>query len=214
MKRLFGILVSILGLVVSAPVIAFAGFLIWFQDFKSPFYLSERVGKDGKLFRMIKLRSMVVGADRQGASSTSADDVRITKIGHLIRKFKIDELPQLFNVLKGDMSIVGPRPNVMKNGVELYTPEEMRLLSVRPGITDIASIVYSNEAEILKGSKDPDGDYNRLIRPGKSRLGLYYVENCSIAIDWVIMLITIVSLFSRQGALQVLEKIIPSQYQQ
>lgn len=214
MKRLFDILVSILGLVVSAPVIAFAGFLIWFQDFKSPFYLSERVGKDGKLFRMIKLRSMVVGADRQGASSTSADDVRITKIGHLIRKFKIDELPQLFNVLKGDMSIVGPRPNVMKNGVELYTPEEMRLLSVRPGITDIASIVYSNEAEILKGSKDPDGDYNRLIRPGKSRLGLYYVENCSIAIDWVIMLITIVSLFSRQGALQVLEKIIPSQYQQ
>ena len=122
---------------------------IWCQDGRSPFYLSPRVGRGNRDFAMIKLRTMVVGADRTGASSAAKSDARITPFGRFLRRWKLDELPQVVNVLAGHMSIVGPRPNVRLGGVNDYTREEMGLLAVRPGLTDLASIVFADEAEIL-----------------------------------------------------------------
>jgi len=200
MKRLVDILVSFFGLLFLSPVLAVAMVFIWKQDHYSPFYIARRVGKNGKIFKMVKLRSMVVNADKTGVDSTSGDDPRITWIGHFVRKYKLDEFTQLWNVLKGEMSLVGPRPNV-KRETDLYTQVEKGLLSVKPGITDFASIVFSDENDILKDSKDPDIDYNQLIRPWKSRLGLLYVEHQSFLLDCLLVLLTVVALFSRGKAL-------------
>ena len=152
---------------------------------------------------MIKIRTMVVNADLSGVDSTSDNDPRITRIGSLIRKYKIDELPQLFNILIGDMSFVGPRPNV-KRDTDLYTNLELKLLSIKPGLTDFASIVFSDESTILADSTDPDLTYHQLIRPDKSRLGLFYVKKNNIFMDIQIILITIFSLFSRRISLKLL----------
>jgi len=200
MKRILDILCSFFGLVVLSPLLIPVMILVWLQDFHSPFYVAPRVGKDGRLFNMVKLRSMIAGADRTGVDSTSADDSRITSVGRFIRKFKLDEFTQLWDVLKGDMSLVGPRPNV-KRETDLYTDVEKGLLDVKPGITDFSSIVFSDENDILKDSKDPDIDYNQLIRPWKSRLGLLYVEHRSFLLDCVLVLLTVVALFSREKAL-------------
>ena len=124
---------------------------------------------------MVKIRSMIINADKTGVDSTSSDDMRITSVGKVIRKLKLDELSQLWNVLIGDMSLVGPRPNV-KSETDLYTKIEKNLLNVKPGITDFSSIVFSDEGDILSGSDDPDLLYNQLIRPWKSRLSLFYIE--------------------------------------
>lgn len=206
-KRLFDILVSAIGLVVSSPILIPVIIAIWLQDFHSPFYIPLRVGKDGKLYRMVKLRSMVIKADKTGVDSTSAKDPRITPLGHFIRKYKLDELPELWNVLWGSMSLVGPRPNV-KRETDLYTEVERGLLSVQPGITDISSIVFSDENEILKDSKDPDIDYNQLIRPWKSRLGLLYVENRSVILDIKLIVLTAVAIISRERALVGIQRIL------
>ena len=146
--------------------------IVWLQDSHSPFYISPRVGQGGRMFRMVKLRSMAANADESEVDSTSANDSRITPVGHFIRRYKLDELTQLWNVLIGNMSLVGPRPNVERE-TRLYTAEERRLLTVRPGITDYASIVFSDEGAILKDEPDPDLSYNQLIRPWKSRLSLF-----------------------------------------
>jgi lipopolysaccharide/colanic/teichoic acid biosynthesis glycosyltransferase len=175
--------------------------LVWLQDHKSPFYIAPRVGKGESLFKMVKLRSMVANADKSGVDSTGASDSRITPVGRFIRRYKLDELTQLWNVLKGDMSLVGPRPNVPRE-TALYTAEEKRLLSVRPGITDFASIVFSDEGEILEGREDPDLTYNQLIRPWKSRLGLIYIENRSLSIDLQLIFFTVVAVISRDSALR------------
>jgi lipopolysaccharide/colanic/teichoic acid biosynthesis glycosyltransferase len=201
MKRLMDISVALMGLIVLSPILCVVMVLIWLQDFQSPFYIAPRVGKNGKLFSMVKLRSMVVGADKSGVDSTSASDTRITPIGQLVRKIKLDEITQLWNVLKGDMSLVGPRPNV-KRETDLYTEAEKELLSIKPGITDMASIVFSDENEILKDSLDPDIDYNQLIRPWKSRLGLIYIQNQSLWVDIQLIFFTAVAIFSRDAALQ------------
>ena len=137
---------------------------------------------------------MIVNAESSGVDSTSSNDSRITKLGSYLRKFKLDEIPQLINVLFGQMSLVGPRPNV-KRETDMYTNEEKLILNIRPGITDF-SIVFSDEGEILKGSKDPDLDYNKLIRPWKSRLAIFYIKNSTILIDIKIIYITVYSLFS------------------
>jgi lipopolysaccharide/colanic/teichoic acid biosynthesis glycosyltransferase len=208
MKRLFDILVAVLGLALTLPLLFTACVLIWLQDFASPFYIAPRVGQNGKTFKMIKLRSMILKADKLGISSTSASDRRITPIGKAIRSYKLDEIPQLWNVLVGEMSLVGPRPNVQHKGVELYTEVEQRLLSVKPGITDLASIVFSDEGEILKNSRDPDLDYNQLIRPWKSRLGLLYVENSSLALDIKLIFLTILAVISREKALTGVQNIL------
>ena len=127
--------------------------------------------------------------------------MRITRVGHLIRKFKLDELTQLLNVLKGDMSLVGPRPNVQRE-TDLYTDAEKKLLSVRPGITDFSSIVFSDEGDILEGQEDPDIAYNQLIRPGKSRLGLFYIEQRSLMVDIQLIWFTVMAILSRDKALR------------
>ena len=199
-KRLFDIVVSFFGLVAASPILLPVIFLVWVLDKKSPFYIAPRVGNGEITFSMVKLRSMVVGADRNGVDSTSANDARITPIGHFIRNYKLDELAQLWNVLIGDMSLVGPRPNV-KNETDLYTNVEKKLLTIRPGITDFASIVFSDEGEILTGESDPDLAYNQLIRPWKSRLGLVYIDNQSILLDLKLIFYTVVAIISKQRAL-------------
>jgi lipopolysaccharide/colanic/teichoic acid biosynthesis glycosyltransferase len=200
LKRLTDILFSLLGLIVASPILLPVMFLVWKQDRHSPFYVAERVGKDLKLFRMVKLRSMIKNADISGVDSTSVNDMRITPIGQFIRKYKLDELTQLWNVLIGDMSLVGPRPNV-KRETDLYTNEEQRLLSIKPGITDFASIVFSDEGEILSDQINPDLAYNQLIRPGKSRLGLYYVENSTLRTDITLLFLTMIAVVSRSKSL-------------
>lgn len=200
MKRLFDVLASFFGLLVASPVLLPVMFLVWRQDGHSPFYVAPRVGKDGVPFKMMKLRSMVVNADKTGVDSTGANDRRITRVGHFIRRYKLDELTQLWNVLRGDMSLVGPRPNVQRE-TDLYTPVERRLLTVKPGITDFSSIVFSDEGDILKDQPDPDIAYNQLIRPGKSMLGLFYIESRTLLLDIQLCWLTVVAILSRQTAL-------------
>ena len=200
MKRPIDFIVALLGLIALSPVLLIVSVLIWLQDRRSPFYVADRVGRDERFFRMVKFRSMAVNADKSGVDSTSSDDVRITAIGRLVRRTKLDELPQLWNVLRGQMSLVGPRPNVERE-VRLYSTEEKRLLSIRPGITDLASIVFADEGEILHGQDDPDVAYNQLIRPGKNRLGLFYVENHTRAMDLQVVVLTVMNAISRRRAL-------------
>ena len=199
-KRLVDILASFFGLLFFSPILLPTIFLIWKEDKRSPFYVRPRLGKNGKSFKMIKLRSMEVDADKSGVVSSSENDMRITPIGYKIRKYKFDELIQLWNVLIGDMSLVGPRPNV-KDETDLYTNVEKELFSVRPGITDFSSIVFSDEGDILKGKDNPDLVYNQLIRPWKSRLGLIYIKNQSFLLDIKMIIYTLVAIFSKQRAL-------------
>ena len=200
MKRLLDFILSFFGLVILSPILIPVMILVWLQDFKSPLYIAPRVGKDETIFAMVKLRSMVVNADKSGVDSTSASDSRITPIGKFIRKFKLDELTQLWNVLKGDMSLVGPRPNVIDE-TALYTLVEKNLLKVRPGITDLSSIIFSDEGEILEGKDDPDLAYNQLIRPWKSRLGLIYIENQTLVLDISLIFYTVISIFTKEKVL-------------
>lgn len=184
----------------ASPVLIVVMFLVWWEDRHSPFYIAERVGSGNRPFRMVKLRSMRVGADRSGVDSTSAGDSRITPVGHFIRRYKLDEVTQLWNVLVGDMSLVGPRPNVERE-TRLYTEMERKLLSVKPGITDYASIVFADEGEILQDQADPDLAYNQLIRPWKSRLGLFLIENRTLALDIKLIILTVVGIAARRRAL-------------
>lgn len=199
-KELFDRAVALMALVLLSPLFAIAAFLVWRQDGRSPLYISERAGRGGHPFRMVKVRSMVVGADKIGSNSTATDDARITRVGRIIRRWKIDELGQLWNVLKGDMSLVGPRPQVLSE-VKTYTAEENRLLSVKPGLTDFASIVFADEDSILLGAEDPYEAYVRLVRPWKSRLGLIYVERASFRLDLQLILLTVVRIVSPARAL-------------
>lgn len=199
-KRLIDISISAVGLLILSPLLAVVMSAIWSQDQHSPFYIAPRVGRGGQLFKMIKLRSMVIRADNTGVDSTAGDDPRITRVGKFVRRYKLDEVMQLWNVLRGDMSLVGPRPNV-KRETDLYTAQEQVLLQTRPGITDIASIVFSDEGDILDGREDPDLSYNQLIRPWKSRLGLIYVEQRSVSLDLRLILLTALAIMSRDRAL-------------
>ena len=203
MRRIVDVLISLLGLIALAPLLMLFIFLIWEEDRSSPFYISKRVGLDGIEFNMVKLRSMVLNADLSGVDSTSSNDKRITRTGHLIRKFKLDELMQLWNVLLGHMSLVGPRPNV-KRETDRYTFLEKQLLTVKPGITDTASIVFSDEGKILEGKPDPDLSYNQLIRPGKSKLALFHLEHRSFSFDLLVVALTALSIVSRTHSLRLL----------
>lgn len=201
LKRVFDFAVSLFGLLVFSPVLLVFSLLVFLQDYRTPLYMAPRVGRDGRLFRMTKLRSMIVGADLSGVDSTAQGDPRITFVGRIIRSYKLDELTQLWNVLIGDMSLVGPRPQVQRD-VELYTKEEMGLLDVRPGITDFSSIVFSDEGAILAVYDDPDLAYNQRIRPWKSRLGLFYIMHQSFVLDLKLVYWTALSLVSREAALR------------
>lgn len=201
LKRFFDFIVSLILLLALMPLFGLLSILIFFQDFKSPFYIAPRVGIGGKLFYMIKFRSMQQREELNHIVSTSSRDPRITRIGKLIRKYKIDELSQLINVLLGTMSLVGPRPNV-KVEVDLYTDEEKKILLIKPGITDFSSIVFSDLNSFLSNSKDPNLDYNQFIRPWKSRLGIIYVNHSNFKIDILIIILTAISLISRPLALK------------
>jgi len=209
MKRLIDFIFSFIGILIFSPLIIVFSILIWLQDFHNPFYFADRVGKNFKIFKMVKFRSMIVNADLSGVDSTSSNDQRITKLGSFIRKYKLDEIPQLFNVILGQMSLVGPRPNV-KRETDLYTEDEKLILSFRPGITDFSSIVFSDEGEILKDSHDPDLDYNQLIRPWKSRLAIFYVQNSNLIIDIKIIYLTFQSLFNKKKVLKKIALILES----
>jgi len=202
-KRFLDLIISIPLFIFILPVLGIFVTIVFFSDLCNPLYIPKRVGKNGKIFRMYKIRSMIQNADQSGVDSTSNNDTRITKAGLLIRKFKIDELTQLFNVIKGDMSLVGPRPNI-KTETDLYTSKELALLSVRPGITDFSSIVFSDEGEILSNHPDPDIGYNQLIRPGKGALGVFYVKNHNLVVDLKLIFITALSIFARERALKMI----------
>lgn len=182
MKRLFDIVASAIGLLLLSPL--FLILAVWIKcDSNGPvFYKQKRVGRGNKDFDLYKFRSMRVGADKLGLITVGGRDPRITRSGYFIRKYKLDEFPQLINVLKGDMSIVGPRPEVRKY-VDLYTPEQLQVLQVRPGITDPASIRYRNENELLAQVEEPERYYREVIMPDKLRLNLEYVQTMSLGED-------------------------------
>lgn len=182
MKRTFDIIASTIGLVLLLPL--FLMVAIWIKlDSRGPvFYRQQRVGKGNKDFSMYKFRSMVTGADKGSLITIGKRDSRLTSSGYFIRKYKIDELPQLINVIKGDMSLVGPRPEVRKY-VDMYNAEQLHVLDVRPGITDMASIKYRNENELLEKSADPDRYYVEVIMPDKLSINLEYVKHHSFWYD-------------------------------
>tara|TARA_Y100000768_G_scaffold383984_1_gene367134 strand:- start:19030 stop:19758 length:729 start_codon:yes stop_codon:yes gene_type:complete len=206
-KRCFDIIISTVILFILSPIIVLICSIVWLQDFKNPLYIAPRAKTVNSSFKMIKIRSMVSNADSMGGSSTSKSDNRITSIGKLIRKTKLDEIVQLWSVLIGDMSLVGPRPQVVEH-IKLYTNEELKLFNVKPGITDFSSIIFSDEGEILDGSDNPDLKYNQYIRPWKSRYGLFYINKNSLSVDFKIILLTIVSVFSREKSLKGTKKLL------
>jgi len=177
MIRVADLLFSLIGLIVLSPVILLFALLIVIDDFGSPLYIQERVGINGTTFKLLKLRSMKNRSE--GLLISTSNDSRITAIGKFIRKYKIDELPQLLNVLMGSMSIVGPRPEVSKY-VRLYSETQRKVLLVRPGITDYASITFKNENEILGNSQDPESTYINYILPRKLRLNMIWIRNKSL----------------------------------
>lgn len=176
MIRFCDIVFSAIGLLLLSPLFLIVYVLIRCESKGGGFYCQQRVGRDGRMFGLYKFRSMRTGSDKKGLITVGGHDSRITRMGYFIRKYKIDELPQLWNVLKGDMSLVGPRPEVKKY-VDLYTEEQRRVLSVRPGITDYASIEYVDENEILGKADDPDRVYVEEIMPAKIKLNMRYIEN-------------------------------------
>ncbi len=199
MKRVFDILASSIGLVVLSPLLIGIAARIKFEDRGPVFYRGVRVGRFGKMFRIYKYRTMVTNAEKIGGPSTADNDPRITKIGLWIRKRKLDELPQLINVLKGEMSFVGPRPEV-KQYVDIFTREEKAILNVRPGITDWASLWNSDEGAILAGSEDPEKTYMEKIRPEKIRLQLRYVRERSFFRDLYIIAQTVKAIVARPNS--------------
>ena len=181
MIRLIDFIASLFGLIFLLPVFLLIAIWIKLDDSKGPvFFRQKRVGKDGIDFGLYKFRSMYVDSDRHGLITVGGRDPRITRSGFYIRKYKLDELPQLINVLKGDMSMVGPRPEVRKY-VDLYTDEQRRVLTVRPGITDYASIEYLDENTLLAQSADPDKTYIEEIMPAKIELNMKFINNPSLS---------------------------------
>lgn len=182
MKRVFDVLASGLGLLVISPVFLFLA--VWIKlDSKGPvFYRQVRVGRGNKDFRIFKFRSMRVGSDKKGLITVGGHDPRVTRSGYFIRKYKLDEFPQLINVFTGDMSLVGPRPEVRKY-VDMYTAEQMHVLDVKPGVTSLASIRYRNENELLEKAADPDRYYVEVVMQDKLAIDLEYVRNASLGYD-------------------------------
>lgn len=182
MKRLFDIIASGLGLIVLSPLLAVLA--IWIKsDSNGPvFYRQTRVGKDNKDFRLYKFRSMRLGSDKLGLITVGGHDPRVTRSGYYIRKYKLDEFPQLINVFLGDMSLVGPRPEVRKY-VDMYSAEQLHVLDVKPGITSLASIRYRNENELLAKAENPDKVYTEIIMPDKLKIDLEYVQNANLLSD-------------------------------
>ena len=194
MKRLFDIFFSLVALLLLLPFFLVVAILISLDSKGGVFFIQTRVGRGGKDFGLYKFRSMVIDAEAKGQLTVGGRDPRVTKVGYVLRKYKLDELPQFLNVLKGEMSVVGPRPEVRKY-VSLYNPQQQKVLSVRPGLTDYASIEYANENELLAQAADPEKEYIETIMPAKLQLNLKYVEEMSVATDLRIILKTIARVF-------------------
>lgn len=195
-KRVFDIICSLIGLLILFIPFVFISIWVMIDSRGGVFYSQTRVGKDGKDFSLFKFRSMHTNADKQGLLTVGGRDARITGAGYFIRKYKIDELPQLFNVLIGNMSLVGPRPEVRKY-VDLYTPEQLKVLSVKPGITDMASIVFRNENDILAKADDSEKAYIEQVLPAKLKLNLKYIEEQSFGNDLKLIFGTIVRILKK-----------------
>ncbi len=196
-KRATDIIFSLIGLLAISPLFLAIALRIWLEDGRPIIYRGERVGRFGKRFRILKFRTMVPNAEKTGGPSTADDDPRITRCGRLLRKYKLDEFPQLINVLRGEMSVVGPRPEVPFY-VSLFSDEEKSILSVRPGITDWASLWNSDEGAVLAGSADPEQAYMERIRPEKIRLQLAYVRNRSFLVDLGIIAQTVLTVLTKR----------------
>jgi len=190
MKRGFDIVASAVGLIVLAPVFGVTALAIWLTSGSPVVFRQQRMGRAFRLFSIYKFRTMIVDAPNKGGSVTSGGDPRITPMGTLLRKFKLDELPQLINVLKGDMSFVGPRPE-MPEFVAMFEHDYREILQVRPGITDLASLKYRHEAEILDQFENPHDGYVRCILPDKIRLAKEYVRQSSLLLDLALILRTV-----------------------
>lgn len=196
MKRLFDILFSLIVLTIGLPFALIIALLILADSKGRVLYKQSRVGRNNVDFQLYKFRTMCTDADKGSLITVGGDDARITKVGRFLRKYKIDEFPQFLNILKGEMSIVGPRPEVRKY-VDMYTPEQMRVLSVRPGLTDYASIRYVNENELLATSPDPEKTYIEEIMPDKLKLNLKYIDEQSVGTDLRIILMTLKAIVVR-----------------
>ncbi len=190
LKRTFDIFSSLIGLIILSPFLFIISLLILITSRGGIFYHQVRVGKNGKDFHLWKFRTMKTDSDKHGLLTVGGRDARITGIGYFLRKYKIDELPQLINVLFGDMSLVGPRPEVRKY-VNMYTPEQLHVLDVQPGITDYASIEYSNENDLLAKSSDPEKTYIDEVMPAKLKLNMKYIAEKSFGTDLKIIFRTI-----------------------
>jgi len=193
-KRLIDIVASLVGLVLLSPVLIAVSILVKCTSPGPILYWQDRVGRGEKMFRIAKFRSMVAGADKKGPSITSSGDARVTRLGAILRKFKLDEFPQLWNVLRGEMSLVGPRPELPRYVAD-YTLEQQRVLCVCPGITDLASIRYRHEEAVLAQSGNPEEFYRNVVLPHKLDLNLDYIEKMSFLFDTKLILQTIKSLF-------------------
>ena len=197
MTRLLDILFSFIGLIILFPFFIIIGILIVIDNYGPVFFLQKRVGKGGKEFRLIKFRSMKVGSEKKGFITLGSKDSRITRMGSVLRKFKIDELPQLFNVLIGQMSLVGPRPEVMKY-VKLYSKEQRKVLTVRPGITDFSSIMFADENRMRSNIEDPEKHYIEEVLPRKLNLSLIYVNKPVLGNYFTIIIRTFLRIFIKK----------------
>jgi lipopolysaccharide/colanic/teichoic acid biosynthesis glycosyltransferase len=194
MIRVLDILFSLIGLLVLSPFFVILAIIIVLESRGGVFYKQIRVGKNGKDFKLFKFRSMAVGSDKKGLLTVGENDNRITKVGRIIRKYKLDEFAQLINVLKGDMSLVGPRPEVRKY-VDMYNREQKKVLNIKPGITDYASIEYSNENEVLAKSTNPEKTYIEEVMPHKLNLNMKYINNRNVFEYLKIILLTFIKIF-------------------
>ena len=195
-KRLFDVLVSLIMSVLLSPLLLVLALGVKFSSKGPAFYMQERIGKNEKPFRIFKFRTMFLDADKKGLLTVGGRDPRVTPVGYFLRKYKLDELPQLFNVVLGEMSLVGPRPEV-KRYVDMYSVEQRKVLEVKPGITDYASIEYANENELLGKADDPEKMYLEEIMPAKLRLNLKYVQEQSFLVDLKIILKTVLKILPR-----------------
>lgn len=197
MKRIFDLIFSIVLIIILSPLFLIISTIILFESNGGIFFKQKRVGKNNIDFTILKFRTMYSGSEKEGLLTVGVKDKRITRAGKFLRKHKLDELPQLFNVLSGNMSFVGPRPEVRKY-VEMYTSQQLKVLSVKPGITDYASIKYSSENELLAMVSDPEKEYTLKIMPAKLELNLKYINEQNLFTDMKILYLTFLKIFFKQ----------------
>lgn len=196
LKRGFDIFFSIIALILLSPICILLAVCIVLGSRGGVFYTQERVGKDGRDFRLIKFRTMIIGASLQGLLTIGENDQRITRFGRFLRSYKIDEIPQIINIIKGEMSFVGPRPEVRKY-VALYSKEQLKVLAVRPGLTDYASLEFFNESTLIGCSDNPEETYINEILPAKLALNLKYIDDQNLKTDFFIILKTLLQIINR-----------------